>query len=103
MHTLAEILIIRGLMPIESIDDFSGDPTVDEPQILDLVDRGIFSEVQVASARAAQAELPFVELEDYPIDRAALALVPAALCRRHEVLPLSVIGNTITVAMSDPG
>jgi type IV pilus assembly protein PilB len=90
-------------MPIESIDDFSGDPTVDEPQILDLVDRGIFSEVQVASARAAQAELPFVELEDYPIDRAALALVPAALCRRHEVLPLSVIGNTITVAMADPG
>jgi type IV pilus assembly protein PilB len=103
MHTLAEILIIRGLMPIESIDDFSGDPTVDEPYILDLVDRGVFSDIQVASARAAQAELPFVELEDYPIDRAALALVPAALCRRHEVLPLAVIGNTITIAMADPG
>jgi type IV pilus assembly protein PilB len=103
MHTLAEILIIRGLMPIESIDEFSGDPTVDEPQILEFVDRGILSEIQVASARAAQAGLPFVELVDYPIDRAALALVPAALCRRHEVLPLAVAGNTITVAMADPG
>ncbi|MCU1585295.1 MAG: type secretion system protein GspE [Microbacteriaceae bacterium] len=103
MHTLAEILIIRGLMPIESIDGFSGDPTVDEPQILDFVGRGILSELQVASARAAQAGLPFVELVDYPLDRAAVALVPAALCRRHDLLPLAVNGTTITVAMADPG
>jgi type IV pilus assembly protein PilB len=29
--------------------------------------------------------------------------VSAALCRRHDVLPLSLAGDTITVAMADPG
>ena len=103
MSSVAEILIIRGLMPIESLDDISGDPATDEMQILNLIDSGVLTDVQVASARAAQAGLPFVELIDYPIDRIAVSLVSAALCRRHDLLPLSVAGDTITVAMSNPG
>jgi type IV pilus assembly protein PilB len=47
--------------------------------------------------------LPLVELVDYPIDRNAVALLPAALCRRHDVLALSVDGDTLTVAVADPG
>jgi type IV pilus assembly protein PilB len=103
MSSLAEILIIRGLMPIESLDNTSGDPTIDELQILNLVDQGILTDVQVASARAAQAGLPFVELVDYPIDRAAVVLVPAALCRRHELLPIALSGDSLTIAMANPG
>ena len=37
------------------------------------------SEGQVASARAAQLGLPFVDLTDYPIDQSAVSLVPVAL------------------------
>jgi type IV pilus assembly protein PilB len=103
MSSVAEILIIRGLMPIKSLDTMSGDPATDEIQLAGLISNGTLTEVQVASARAAQAGLEFVELVDYPIDRSAVALVPAALCRRHDVLPLSVSGKTITVAMADPG
>ena len=103
MSSVAEILIIRGLMPIESLDDISGDPATDELQIINLIDAGVLTDVQVASARAAQAGLPFVELIDFPIDRTAVSLVSAALCRRHDLLPLSVAGDTITVAMSNPG
>jgi type IV pilus assembly protein PilB len=103
MSSLAEILIIRGLMPMESLDDVSGDPTTDELQIVNLVDRGVLTDVQVASARAAQAGLPFVELVDYPIDRSAVALVPAALARRHELLPIAINGDQIVVATANPG
>lgn len=103
MSSLAEILIIRGLMPIESLDNVSGDPTTDELQIVNLVDRGVLTDVQVASARAAQADLSFVELVDYPIDRTAVSLVSAALCRRHDLLPLAISGDVLTVAMADPG
>ena len=103
MSSVAEILIIRGLMPIEALDDISGDPAIDELQLMKLVDKGVLTDVQIASARAAYAGLPFVELVDYPIDRTAVALVSAALCRRHDVLPLALAADTITVAMSDPG
>ncbi|MBK4348423.1 GspE/PulE family protein [Lacisediminihabitans changchengi] len=103
MSSLAEILIIRGLMPIESLDDLTGDPTTEELAIVGLVDRGVLSDAQVASARAAQAGLPFVELLDFPIDRTAITLVPALLCRRHDLLPITVNGETLTVAMADPG
>lgn len=49
------------------------------------------------------APSPLVELVDYPIDRSAVALLPAALCRRHDVLALSVDGDILTVAVADPG
>ena len=103
MASLAEILILRGVMPIESLDAIS-DARGDENNIvLDLLERGVISDAQVASARAAQAGLPFVELLDYPIDHAAVSLVPAAMCRRYEVLPIGHSGGYLILAMVDPG
>jgi type IV pilus assembly protein PilB len=103
LSTLAEILIIRGLMPIEALDTISGDTADDELKIINLIDQGVITEAQLASARAALAGLPFVELVDYPIDRTAVALVPAQLCRRHDLLPIGVSGDRIIIAMSNPG
>ncbi|MBG6108870.1 GspE/PulE family protein [Frigoribacterium sp. CG_9.8] len=90
-------------MPIECLDEITGDAATDELQIIKLIDRGIITDVQVASAFAAHADLPFVELVDFPIDRTAVSLVPAALFRCYDLLPLSVAGDTITVAMTNPG
>ncbi|MES2169251.1 MAG: ATPase, T2SS/T4P/T4SS family [Actinomycetota bacterium] len=103
MSSLAEILIIRGLMPIESLDHISGDTADDELKILNLIDKGVITDSQLASARAAQSGLPFVELAEYPIDRTAVSLVPAALCRRHDLLPIAVQGDRLIVAMVNPG
>lgn len=103
MSSLAEILIIRGLMPIESLDLLSGDSADDELKIINLIDEGVITEAQVASARAAQAGLQFVELVEYPIDRTAVSLVSAALCRRHDLLPIAVQGDRLVIAMANPG
>ncbi len=103
MSSLAEILIIRGIMPIESLDQISGDAADDELKILNLIDKGVITDSQLASARAAQSGLPFVELADYPIDRTAVSLVPATLCRRHDLLPIAVQGDRLLVAMVNPG
>jgi type IV pilus assembly protein PilB len=103
MTSVSEILIIRGLMPIESLDPVSVDNLDDDTQVLALLDAGTVTEAQVASARAASADLPFVELTDYPVDRTAVALVSASLCRRHSILPVARTDETITVAISNPG
>lgn len=103
MTSLAEILIIRGLMPITSIDAVYS-PDYDEAVVVQqLLDEGVLTPASLASARAAQLGLAFVELLDYPVDHAAVSLVPAALSRRYEMLPLTIQGDQLTVAMADPG
>ena len=103
MASLTEILILRGVVPIENLDTISGSWGEDEEAVKQLVERGMVTPVQVASARAAQADLPFVELIDFPVDRTAIAMVPSAICRRHLVLPIGLVGDILTLAMADPG
>jgi type IV pilus assembly protein PilB len=101
--SLTEILILRGIVPIEKLDMISGERDQDDQAILQLLDQGVVTQSQLASARAAQAGLPYVELLEYPVDRTAVSLVPAAMCRRHEVLPIGIAGDYLMVAMVDPG
>jgi type IV pilus assembly protein PilB len=101
--SLTEILILRGIVPIEKLDMISGERDQDDQAILQLLDQGVVTQSQLASARAAQAGLPYVELLEYPVDRVAVALIPAAMCRRHEVLPIGIAGDYLMVAMVDPG
>ncbi|RNE59214.1 GspE/PulE family protein [Cryobacterium tepidiphilum] len=103
MASLTEILILHGLLPIEVLDTLmAGDPA-DEAPVRDLVAKGLISELQFAKARAQQANLPFVELLDYPVDSLAVSLVSPAICRRHEVLPIAINDGHLVLAMVDPG
>ncbi|OJX71926.1 ATPase, T2SS/T4P/T4SS family [Leifsonia sp. 71-9] len=103
MASMTEILILHGHLPIEYLDSVSGEPAADESTVRDLLARGAITAGQVARARAAQSGLPFVELGDYPVDRAAVGLIPGPLCRRHVVLPIGVQDGTVILAMADPG
>ncbi len=100
MVSVAEVLIIRGHMPITALDS-------DDLQRDDIVERyvadGIITPVQAASARAEVAGLSFFELSEYPVDPAAIALVPSATCRRYTVLPIHATATSLTLAMVDPG
>jgi type IV pilus assembly protein PilB len=102
MASLTEILILRGVIPIELLPDTAASWSGDEQSVRELVERGSVSEAQVASARAAQANLPFVELMDFPVDRAAVALVPESICRRYSVLPIGFERNALLLAMPNP-
>jgi type IV pilus assembly protein PilB len=67
-----------------------------------LVEQGVLSEAQLVAALATQIGLPFVDLNDYSVDGSAVALVPAAVCRRHAVLPIGYEGGRLLLAMADP-
>ncbi|NUU17649.1 Flp pilus assembly complex ATPase component TadA [Cellulomonas humilata] len=68
-----------------------------------LVELGVITEGQLVKALAAQVGMQFVDLDEHPVDRAALALVPSALCRKYTVLPVALEGGSIVLATSDPG
>jgi type IV pilus assembly protein PilB len=103
MATLTEILILHGSLPIEYLDSVMANNPADEGATRALVESGVISSLQLARARAAHSKLPFVDLLDYPVDRAAVATVSAAICRRHEVLPIAISMNRLVLAMVDPG
>lgn len=68
-----------------------------------LVDIGMLTEAQLVRALAAQVGMQFIELTDYPVDRAAVALLPAAVCRRYTALPIAIHDGALVLAMADPG
>ncbi|HEY2556061.1 MAG TPA: GspE/PulE family protein, partial [Diaminobutyricibacter sp.] len=103
MASMTEILILHGHLPIEYLDSVTSEPTADEIAVKELLSRGAISDIQLARARAAQANVAFVELLDYPVDRAAVSLVNGAICRRHNVLPIASHDGTLLLAMADPG
>jgi len=69
-----------------------------------LVELGLLNESQLVRALAHQVGMEFVELAEYPVDRIAVGMVPASLCRRYTVLPVAYndFGDLI-LAMADPG
>lgn len=103
MASMTEILILHGHLPIEYLDRVATEPTADEAVVRELIARGAITSAQLARARAAQAGIPFVELADYPVDRTAIASVPAAICRRHTVLPIGFEDELLVLAMQNPG
>ena len=103
MTSLTEILIVHGLLPIEELDTVRLSERADEAAVRHLVEAGTITELQFAKARAEQKNLPFVELLDYPVDRLAVAKVPAAVCRRANVLPIAFDDGRLIVAMVNPG
>ena len=68
-----------------------------------LVEIGMLSEAQLVQALARQVGMEFVELSDYPVDRTAVAALPAAVCRRYTVLPVGFGDGALLLAMANPG
>jgi len=67
-----------------------------------LIDQRLISQETLATVLSFQLNVPTVDLKQSQVQPAALALVPEAVAREHNVLPLSVDGDTLTVALEDP-
>ncbi len=63
---------------------------------------GFISEVDIATVYADSLGIPFIDLSDYLIDPEVIKLVPEAVASKYKTVPLFKIGNSLTVAMSDP-
>ena len=67
-----------------------------------LIERGQLSEVDLARTLAGQHGLEFVDLSEYPVDRAAIGLIPEPVARRYRALPIGWSEGRLVVAMADP-
>lgn len=67
-----------------------------------LLEEKIISEQELLSVLSEYLYLPSLHLSKYKFDPKIISLVPEQICRRYGIIPLSRMGNTLTVAMADP-
>lgn len=67
-----------------------------------LLSEKIISEQELLSILSERMYLPCLRLSKYKFDRKLIELVPEQTCRQYNLIPLSRIGNTLTIAMTDP-
>jgi type IV pilus assembly protein PilB len=67
-----------------------------------LTRRGFVSEERLVEILSKEHGLPSVSVDQYNITSDILALVPVHIARKYDVLPLSRVDNSLTLAMADP-
>jgi len=67
-----------------------------------LVSRGFITEEQIVDAVREQLGIQSVDLNRISIEQEIINIIPEAIARKHEVLPLDIVNGKLMVAMADP-
>jgi type IV pilus assembly protein PilB len=67
-----------------------------------LVKMGLVSDDDVTAVLSRQYGVPSINLKFYEVDPAVIRLVPQETAIRYQIVPLSRVGSTLTIAMTDP-
>jgi type IV pilus assembly protein PilB len=98
-----DLLLERGLITQPQVDKAKEETQRTGLSIEKALEKlGFVSEEEIAGVRAANLGLPYMDLSDYLIDTELIASVPEKLARKYKVVPLFKIGNSLTVAMTEP-
>ena len=67
-----------------------------------LVQRGYLSDEDITSVLSRQCGVPSINLAYFEVDPSVIKLIPVETARKYQILPLSRVGSSLTVAMVDP-
>lgn len=67
-----------------------------------LIKLGYINDKRLAEFLGRQFGVPDIDLDQFDIPPEALGVVPADVCHKYNVIPVSRSGNTLVVAFSDP-
>ncbi len=100
---LGESLVQKGLITAEQLKEAQLEAKGSaKPLRKILTKKGLISEEDLAAFLSQQFNLPFIDLANYLIDPEIIDLIPEALARKHLLVPILKIGDSLTVAMVEP-
>jgi type IV pilus assembly protein PilB len=67
-----------------------------------LVQLGYVSDEEVTNFLSRQYGVPAINLQYFEIDHSVVKLIPEETAKRYQILPLSRVGASLTIAMVDP-
>ncbi len=104
---MGEILISKGIITREQLNEALAhkDLKSGETGLLGrvLVRLGFCTEEDIARTVAERVGVPFISLEGYPIDTAAMVTISAEGARKYRALPIGFSADKLVVAMEKPG
>jgi len=67
-----------------------------------LVDLGYVNEHDIVTGLSIQCHVPYIAIDQYDIDQSTLQLVPSAIARKYNVIPLDQVNKILSIVMADP-
>jgi type IV pilus assembly protein PilB len=100
---LAEMLVSSGQVTQHEMEAALREQAATGERLGDiLVGLGLVSEEGLTRAMAAELGLEFLDLNAWTIDPGTAAMLPEALARRHQVLPVGYRGERPLIALANP-
>jgi type IV pilus assembly protein PilB len=101
---LGEVLVRSGAITQEQLQEALRQQKNGQKERLGrlLITLGFVKDETMRQALSTQLNVPYVDLERLRIDPALGRLINQAYARRHNLLPVSSIGRSLTVCMDDP-
>ena len=100
---LGDLLVAEGLITEEQLTTALGEQKGSTEKLGSiLLKLNFIQEEQLIGFLSRQYGIPSITLSQLDIDPEVLKLVPAAISKKYEVLPIKRQGTTLTLAMADP-
>ena len=100
---LGELLIKENIITSEQLDQALKQQRAQGGRLGSiLISMGYVDDDDITSALSKQYGVPSINLAYFEIDPSVIKLIPLETAQKYLVIPLSRVGNTLTVATADP-
>jgi type IV pilus assembly protein PilB len=100
---LIELLRERNLVSPEQLTELREEhERTGKPLGQIIVDFGLMTEAQLLQAVAEHLNLEFIDLDQVDLNPQVLRSMPTSVARMYGAVPITVMGNVVTVAVLDP-
>ena len=101
--SLGEMLIENKLVTAEQLDNALKLQQQQGGKLGEiLVKQGLIKAEELAAVLSVGLNLPLIDLKRHMVQPNAIQLIPEDMARKHTLIPLDVVGDSLVVVMADP-
>ena len=101
--SLGEMLVEEKLITAEQLENALDQQQRQGGKLSEiLVNQGLIKTEQLATVLSVQLNMPLIDLKRHMVQPNALRLIPEDMARKHTLIPLDVVGDSLVVVMADP-
>ncbi len=101
--SLGEMLIEENLLTAEQLEEALELQRRQGGKLSDLlVNQGLVKPEELAAVLSVQLNVPLIDLQRHKVQPEALRLIPEDMARKHTLIPLDIVGDSLIVVMADP-